>query len=148
MDVNTSAVNMDETVTQQPVTLPELPRPDVKSRSKSLDTDVSIHRAAEHKTSHTDQLSSQNQIRRNSYEGVSKMQRVMNNEKAVKALTEEHAHNYMKEKSSSPNPTAHTVENFGIWHTSDQLETIQESALPDLVIGFDGFRTDPESKHK
>ncbi|WAR23382.1 ARRD3-like protein [Mya arenaria] len=35
----------------------------------------------------------------------------------------------------------------GIWHTPEELSTIVEaSALPEMVIGFDGF--DPESKHK
>ncbi|XP_045160241.2 arrestin domain-containing protein 3-like [Mercenaria mercenaria] len=47
---------------------------------------------------------------------------------------------------SSPTNVRPPTEGCEVWHTAEQLSTIEETS--DVVIGFEGFHVDPESKHK
>jgi hypothetical protein len=54
----------------------------------------------------------------------------------------------MERHPNSPTIARPPADGCEVWHTSEPMSAIQENNANDVVIGFEGFQVDPESKHK
>lgn len=83
-----------------------------------------------------------------SIEEVSIKQCIADSEIAMEIYTSK-THNHVTDRlPDSPKTVRPTKEGYGIWHTTEGMPTLEGNTIPDVVIGFDGMKVDPESKHK
>lgn len=83
-----------------------------------------------------------------SIEEVSIKQCIADSEIAMEMYTSKINYHVTERLPDSPKTVRPTTEGCGIWHTTEDLSTLETNTIPDVVIGFDGMNVDPESKHK